>query len=513
MSYIALYRKWRSENFDNLIGQDHIVRTLKNQISGGKTSHAYLFCGTRGTGKTSAARILARAINCLNQQNGEPCNVCEPCVNILKGRSLNVIEIDAASNNGVDNIREIKDDIKYPPTQGAFKVYIVDEVHMLSIGAFNALLKMLEEPPAHIVFILATTDPQKIPPTIHSRCQRFDFNRINPTAMADRLSHIAQTEGLIISDDAIALISRLSDGAMRDAVNLLEQCMAFYSNEEITPDKVLNIAGCADFDTFARITDAIFTQNSAACLNLVDEIFMHGKDLGQFTAGFVAHLRNLLVACFVEDAGQSLQFSLENIELLKEQGGRLNKAAIINLIHKFSEVQAAMKHSPNQRVVLEVALLTACNPASEAPLPPQPIIQEQKPAPQTASLPKAPKPKLAPPTEAKPTAATTIVPDDIIKNWRQHISNFPPTLQEFLKKTTLAKNGENLQIICEDVGIQTLINRKIAVIKEVLKTKTGADFTLETIVKTEKSAAPPTNITDDFDELANKLNTTNIEFL
>lgn len=257
MSYTALYRKFRPNTFASVIGQEHIIKTIKNQILTNRVSHAYLFCGTRGTGKTSTAKIFARAINCLSPKNGNPCNHCELCTAALENRSMNVIEIDAASNNGVDNIREIREEVKYPPTQGYYKVYIIDEVHMLSSGAFNALLKTLEEPPAHIVFILATTDPQKVPATILSRCQRFDFHRITTEEITQTLLNYMKTENIDVEEQALHYIARLGDGSMRDALSILDQCIAFYSDETLTLDKVLDVVGAVDNSILFSMTDAI----------------------------------------------------------------------------------------------------------------------------------------------------------------------------------------------------------------------------------------------------------------
>ena len=258
MAYTALYRKFRPQTFDSVIGQDHIVKTLKNQMKSERVSHAYLFCGTRGTGKTSTAKIFARAINCTNPTaDGEPCNECAVCQDILAGRSVNVIEIDAASNNGVDNIREIREEVKYPPTQGKFKVYIVDEVHMLSTAAFNALLKTLEEPPAHVIFILATTDPQKVPATILSRVQRFDFRRITTDTIADTMMGYLQEEGHRATPEAVRYVAQLGDGSMRDSLSILDQCLAFFSGEEVTLEKVLDIMGAVDQTIFFEMTEAL----------------------------------------------------------------------------------------------------------------------------------------------------------------------------------------------------------------------------------------------------------------
>ena len=257
MSYTALYRKFRPSTFDQVKGQDHIVQTLKNQINANRIGHAYLFCGTRGTGKTSVAKIFAKAVNCEHPVDGSPCNECETCRGITNGSAMNVIEIDAASNNGVDNIRQIRDEIQYSPSSGKYTVYIIDEVHMLSIGAFNALLKTLEEPPAYVIFILATTEPHKIPITILSRCQRYDFKRISIDTIAARLSELMEKESIEVEDKAIRYVAKAADGSMRDALSLLDQCIAFYLGQKLTYDNVLDVLGAVDNEIFSRLTRSV----------------------------------------------------------------------------------------------------------------------------------------------------------------------------------------------------------------------------------------------------------------
>ena len=253
MSYTALYRKFRPDSFTDVKGQDHIVTTLKNQIAADRIGHAYLFCGTRGTGKTTVAKILARAVNCEHPVDGNPCGKCEACRGIAAGTSMNVIEIDAASNNGVDNIREIRDEVAYSPTSGKYKVYIIDEVHMLSIGAFNALLKTLEEPPSYVIFILATTEAHKIPITILSRCQRYDFRRISLNTIADRMRVLMEEEQVEVEEKALRYIAKKADGSMRDALSLLDQCIAFYLGQKLTYDHVLEVLGAVDTEEFGRL--------------------------------------------------------------------------------------------------------------------------------------------------------------------------------------------------------------------------------------------------------------------
>ena len=272
MSYTALYRKFRPSTFDQVKGQDHIVQTLKNQINANRIGHAYLFCGTRGTGKTSVAKIFAKAVNCEHPVDGSPCNECETCRGITNGSAMNVIEIDAASNNGVDNIRQIRDEIQYSPSSGKYTVYIIDEVHMLSIGAFNALLKTLEEPPAYVIFILATTEPHKIPITILSRCQRYDFKRISIDTIAARLSELMEKESIEVEDKAIRYVAKAADGSMRDALSLLDQCIAFYLGQKLTYDNVLDVLGAVDNEIFSRLTRSVIDSDVTTSLNILEEI-------------------------------------------------------------------------------------------------------------------------------------------------------------------------------------------------------------------------------------------------
>ena len=294
MSYTALYRKFRPSTFDQVKGQDHIVQTLKNQINANRIGHAYLFCGTRGTGKTSVAKIFAKAVNCEHPVDGSPCNECETCRGITNGSAMNVIEIDAASNNGVDNIRQIRDEIQYSPSSGKYTVYIIDEVHMLSIGAFNALLKTLEEPPAYVIFILATTEPHKIPITILSRCQRYDFKRISIDTIAARLSELMEKESIEVEDKAIRYVAKAADGSMRDALSLLDQCIAFYLGQKLTYDNVLDVLGAVDNEIFSRLTRSVIDSDVTTSLNILDEIIMQGREPGQFVNDFIWYLRNLM---------------------------------------------------------------------------------------------------------------------------------------------------------------------------------------------------------------------------
>ena len=315
--YLALYRKYRPKKFADVVGQKHIVKTLLNQITANRISHAYLFCGTHGTGKTSIAKIFAMAVNCFDNKNGEPCMECESCKNVLSKQDPNIIEIDAASNNGVDNIRDIRDEVKYPPINGKYKIYIIDEVHMLSVGAFNALLKTLEEPPSHIIFILATTDPQKIPATIHSRTQRFDFKRILPQEMFDAIKKYMEAEKINISDEAINYVIRLSDGAMRDALSILDQCISFYFGEEISLSKVINITGNIDDKNCCEFLNALNEKNVKKILDMTNKIVMDGKEISHFLSALIIFLRDCLVFKNIGDDENVLQLWNDRAQILQ----------------------------------------------------------------------------------------------------------------------------------------------------------------------------------------------------
>lgn len=365
MSYQALYRKWRPSEFEDVKGQEHIVTTLQNQIKADRIGHAYLFCGTRGTGKTTVAKIFAKAVNCENPINGSPCGTCESCRAIASGASMNVIEIDAASNNGVDNIREIRSDVQYSPTQGRYKVYIIDEVHMLSIGAFNALLKTLEEPPSYVIFILATTEAHKIPVTILSRCQRYDFRRITIDTIAARLSELMAAENVTVEDRAIKYIAKAADGSMRDALSLLDQCIAFYLGKELTYDNVLEVLGAVDTEIFGKFLRLILNNDSTGCIRLLDEIIMQGRELTQFVADFTWYLRNLLLIRTGDNAEIVVDVSSENLKLLKEEAGMVDEDTMMRYIRVLSELSNSIKFSTQKRVQVEVALIKLMKPAME----------------------------------------------------------------------------------------------------------------------------------------------------
>lgn len=366
MSYTALYRKFRPDHFSDVKGQEHIVTTLKNQIKAGRIGHAYLFCGTRGTGKTTVAKLLAKVVNCENPVDGNPCNECRMCKGISTGTSMNVIEIDAASNNGVDNVREIVEEVRYSPTEGRYKVYIIDEVHMLSTGAFNALLKTIEEPPAYVMFILATTEVHKIPITILSRCQRYDFRRITIDTIAERLADLMLTENIEAEDKALRYVARVADGSMRDALSLLDQCISFYIGKKLTYDNVLEVLGAVDTQVFAKLLGNIKKQNVADCIRQLEEIESNGRELGQFTIDFIWYLRNLLLIKTTDNITDIIiEVSTENLAILKQEVASINEQELMRFIRIFSELSNQIRYATRKRVLIEIALIKLCKPEME----------------------------------------------------------------------------------------------------------------------------------------------------
>lgn len=365
MSYIALYRKFRPAAFEDVKGQDHIVTTLRNQIKAQRIGHAYLFCGTRGTGKTTIAKIFAKAVNCENPREGSPCGECAICRAISAGASMNVIEIDAASNNGVDNIREIVDEVSYSPAEGKYKVYIIDEVHMLSTGAFNALLKTLEEPPSYVIFILATTEVHKIPITILSRCQRYDFKRISIDTISDRLKELTTREQVPIEEKAVRYIAKTADGSMRDALSLLDQCIAFHFGQELTYDKVLEVLGAVDTEVFSRLLRIVLDGNVTGAIGLLEEIVVQGRELTQFIADFTWYLRNLLLVKTADGIEDIIDVSSENLARLKVEAQMAENDVIMRYIRILSELSGQIRYATQKRIMVEIGLIKLCRPSME----------------------------------------------------------------------------------------------------------------------------------------------------
>ena len=459
MSYTALYRKFRPDTFEEVKGQDHIVTTLRNQIKADRIGHAYLFTGTRGTGKTSIAKLFAKSVNCEHPVDGSPCGTCRSCQTIASGASVNVIEIDAASNNGVDNIREIIEEVSYSPVEGKYKVYIIDEVHMLSIGAFNALLKTLEEPPSYVIFILATTEVHKIPITILSRCQRYDFKRITIEIIADRLRELMDKEQVQVEEKALRYIAKTADGSMRDALSLLDQCIAFHFGEKLTYDKVLDVLGAVDTEVFARLIELIQSHDITGCISLLEEVVMQGRELTQFVTDITWYLRNLLlVKTSDSDIEDVIDVSSDNLVRLKSEAEAMDAEEIMRYIRIFSELSGQIKYATQKRILIEMTLIKLCKPAMEttndavvarvkdleekiekgvvqaAPV----AIQSTQTV--TASAPKVELPKA--------------IPDDIkqiVSNWHGIVAETSQPLKTHLKNARLSLGGDNrLMIVVED---------------------------------------------------------------
>ena len=486
MSYTALYRKFRPDEFEDVKGQDAIVRTLKNQINADRSGHAYLFCGTRGTGKTTVAKIFAKAVNCEHPVDGSPCGECAMCKSIAAGTSMNVIEIDAASNNGVDNIREIREEVTYRPTEGKYKVYIIDEVHMLSIGAFNALLKTLEEPPEYVIFILATTEAHKIPITILSRCQRYDFKRISIETIAARLRELIDKEGWDVEDKAVRYIAKMADCSMRDSLSLLDQCAAFYMNETLTYDHVLEVLGAVDTEVFSRLLRQLLAMDVHQVIETVDELVMQGRELSQLAADFTWYLRNLLLVKSSDNMEDVLDVSSENLALLKEEAQMIDSDTLIRYIRIFSDLTNQLKYATQKRVLLEVTLIKLCRPAmdqnKDALLDRIRAIEKQLEegaweAPVRERIVYASDAKEAGEPKPKPELPQALNEDvkAVAKDFRMIINEASPMLRTYLKKARLsAGEGNRLLIVLPDElsasavatpehkeEIQSLIEQKI----------------------------------------------------
>lgn len=366
--YQALYRKYRPKNFDDVVGQEHITVTLKQEISSGRVGHAYLFTGSRGTGKTTCSKIIAKAVNCPNQQDGNPCGVCEICKGIDDGSILDVTEIDAASNNGVDNIRQLREEANFTPAVTKYRVYIIDETHMLSVGAFNALLKIMEEPPEHVIFILATTEVHKIPATILSRCQRFDFRRIDPKVIAERVKYVCQQENILIDEDAASLIARLAEGGMRDALSLLDVCRSNARNpedqqEHITAEHVRSSAGLAMSDCLFSIADAVLKQDVPAILKEIDAMFLNSIDFEKMCVQLISHYRGLMMAKALKSPADFVPGLSQDIQALTEQASRYSMGQILYSLTVLQDTLSRMSKTSQTRTELEMAVIKLSNPS------------------------------------------------------------------------------------------------------------------------------------------------------
>lgn len=529
MSYTALYRKWRPTSFEEVRGQDHIVKTLKNQINSGRIGHAYLFCGTRGTGKTSIAKIFARAVNCEHPVDGSPCGECSMCRQIAAGASLNVVEIDAASNNGVENIRDIREQVQYPPTDGRYRVYIIDEVHMLSIGAFNALLKTLEEPPSYVIFILATTEVHKIPITILSRCQRYDFKRISIDTIAGRLAELTQAEQIDVDDRALRYVARAADGSMRDALSLLDQCVAFHFGEKLTYDNVLEVLGAVDNRVFGKLFQAVLASDTKACIREIEEMIIQGRDLSQLVNDFVWYMRNLLIAKTTDEPGDMLDMSEENLAVLKEEAAGVDTETLMRYIRIFSELSGQLRYASQKRILVEIAFIKLTTPSMEQNL--DSILQritllEQKMQEMPDNLQKLA--SLAPAAgqaassktavvETPPEPKTVSLPpaqyEDLMlmrKEWGRiaSLSQLVGSIRLSLPKTSVEPAGEGcLCIVCTDENTFGIINREpeLKNLQEVVQEKYKK--TLQFKVRLESSAVPQRTVYVSDEDLKNAIHT------
>ena len=515
MSYTALYRKFRPDNFEDVKGQDHIVTTLTNQINANRIGHAYLFCGTRGTGKTTVAKILAKAVNCEHPVNGSPCNECEMCKAIQAGTSMNVIEIDAASNNGVDNIREIREEVTYRPTEGRYKVYIIDEVHMLSTGAFNALLKTLEEPPSYVIFILATTEAHKIPITILSRCQRYDFHRISIDTIAARLSELLKVEGVEAEEKAVHYVAKAGDGSMRDALSLLDQCIAFYLGQTLTYDKVLDVLGAVDTEVFSRLLRKVLAGDVASAIRILEELIVGGRELSQFVGDFTWYMRNLLLVKTSEDPEEAIDVSSENMKLLKEESTMLDVETLMRYIRIFSDLSNQIRYATQKRVLVEIALIKLCRPAMETNLdsvldrlrvleqrmderPVQQVIVQQKTGQsvtETGMFNKA--------AEKSPAKAAPEDLQKIVAGWRVITGQTTGMFKQMLQKSVPKYNGETgepvLYVEFQDFLGQSYVDNPEAKkeLQDIIAAQTGKTVEIQMLVADKHQHTNLANITVD----------------
>ena len=521
MSYTALYRKFRPDNFDDVKGLDHIVTTLTNQIKHNRIGHAYLFCGTRGTGKTTVAKILAKAVNCEHPVNGSPCNECAMCKAIQAGTAMNVIEIDAASNNGVDNIREIREEVSYRPTEGNYKVYIIDEVHMLSTGAFNALLKTLEEPPSYVMFILVTTEAHKIPITILSRCQRYDFHRITIDTIAARLDELLKIEGVEAEEKAVRYVAKAGDGSMRDALSLLDQCIAFYLGQTLTYDKVLDVLGAVDTEVFSKLLRKVIQGDVTSSIHILEELIVGGRELSQFVGDFTWYLRNLLLVKTSENPEEAIDVSSENMKLLKEESTMLEVETLMRYIRIFSDLSNQIRYATQKRVLVEIALIKLCRPAMETNLdsvldrirsleqqmaerPVQQVIVQNGAVSQPGGMTDAAGDSvLGGKKEAAPVKAAPEDLQKIVAGWRAITGQTSGMFKQMLQKAVPKYNGETgepiLYVEFQDFLGQSYVDNPEAKqeLQEVIARQTGKTVEIQMLVANQHQHTNLSRITVD----------------
>ncbi len=485
--YQALYRKWRPQTFSDVCGQETVTTALKNELKNDRLSHAYLFTGCRGTGKTTCAKILAKAVNCQHPIDGDPCNKCDLCRGIDDGSVLDVTEIDAASNNGVDSIRDLREEVSFTPVNGKYRVYIIDEVHMLSAGAFNALLKTLEEPPAHVIFILATTEVHKLPATILSRCQRFDFGRIRPETIAARLQHVAGQEGLTLTEDAAALLARLADGAMRDALSLLDQCAS--GNRKIDAATVAACTGMAGTETLRDLTDCVVRRDGAGALTLVDTLYRSSKDMERLCAEWLGYVRNLMVLHSVKEPGELIVAAPEDLEQMRQMAARVSLPTVLHIMEVLQGALNRLRGGVSRRVEMEMTLLKLCDPQLDtdtasllrrmseleqavktgiavqvAPTPVTTQTNEPRPPAREAQA-ETPPPPSEPPADSTPaseTTATATEEERPFTQWGDVLEKLMGTcmpLYAVLADSTAVFKGERLLICTDNEMFKELLGR------------------------------------------------------
>ena len=503
MPYLALYRKFRPQGFSDVRGQDHIVKALKNQVISGRLGHAYLFCGTRGTGKTSIAKILSRAVNCKFPVDGSPCGECEMCKGIMEGRFLNVSEIDAASNNGVDNVRDIIEEVSNPPPQGRYRVYIIDEAHMLSAGAFNALLKTLEEPPSYVMFILATTESHKIPITISSRCQRYDFRRIGTKTISDQIRMVIEEEGLKMDEGAIGLVARAADGSMRDALSILDQAVSMGDKDELTYEKTAEILGRTKAEECSMMAAALLKKDIVSVLRHLDRVVQSGKDLSVFSEELIRYLRNLMI---LKAAGgdapaaeftEMLDMEEDQINDAKEMIKNITNTRIIHLVTKLSDLHGELRFSTMPRIIMEARLIgLTSEETSKSQSPINESVTAGSAPPIISPAPPETKAAKEPP---KPKISIEALPDDIkrvVSAWGKISSALGGALGSALKNSIVSPGGRGGLLIVEYDDVKRgFLKMNEEEISSVINEKTGLKVSLEFPVP-DKSKDPAKTYVD-----------------
>ncbi len=526
MSYLALYRKYRPSTFSEMVGQKAVIQALQNQVKFGQLGHAYLFCGTRGTGKTSTAKVFARAVNCLHPVDGNPCNECELCREAESG--FNLVEIDAASNNGVENIRDLREEVQYTPSKGKYKVYIIDEVHMLTQSAFNALLKTLEEPPEHVIFVLATTEPHKVLSTILSRCQRYDFKRITTAEIADHLVDVCAQEGIQAEKDALHYIAAIADGGMRDALSILDQCHAYYMHDSITLEKVRDVLGAVDTRIFTQMTDALIKQDVGALLQTVDQVFAEGRDALQFITAWNGYLRNVLVSCVLKDNGCDLiEADPEQLERIIHQAAEINADQLTHYIEELARLEAKLKSVTQKRVILEVGLIRLLRqdeaqvaPSGQTPV--REIVREViREVPQrkevSDGLENKPKNESPKPVSAAPTSAVVSAPGGslakVIAKWpeirKKILVQWPSFYTLNLMRLEPGRSDEELvlkspkAIYCTQLEMKD--GEKLKLIAEQIQEATGVCVHLKTVSE-ERQKVQSADLSDIMNQIHTDVN-------